>query len=93
MNMWFIDDEPVPRRRSAFRNRNNNVGNQSDEGVRRSSRKKKLLYGTFDPKILDRALYVDKQEYGENGGQPRKRKRNEVEPIDPDASILPVPVK
>ena len=48
--------------------------------VRRSSRQRKLLYGTFDPKILDRALYVDKQSYGEE--RPSKRRRQDVEAID-----------
>lgn len=45
--------------------------------VRRSSRQRKLLYGTFDPKILERALYVDKQSYDHEEDNPRKKRRVE----------------
>lgn len=45
--------------------------------VRRSSRQRKLLYGTFDPKILERALYVDKQSYEHEEDNPRKKRRVE----------------
>lgn len=45
--------------------------------VRRSSRQRKLLYGTFDPKILERALYVDKQSYEHDEENPRKKRRVE----------------
>jgi hypothetical protein len=46
---------------------------KEEVAVRRSSRQRKLLYGTFDPKILDRALYVDKQSYEHEEDSPRKK--------------------
>lgn len=53
--------------------------------VRRSSRQRKLLYGTFDPKILERALYVDKQSYDHEEDNPRKKRR--VEDTNADVTL------
>ena len=68
-------------RRSSWRfQRNNNAANGD---VRRSSRQRKLVYGTFNQKILDKALYMN----GDDEVRPsRKRRRNEVELIDVDGS-------
>lgn len=61
----------------------NTCNNAADGDVRRSSRQKKLLYGTFDQKILEKALYMN----GDDEIQPRrKRKRNEVELVDVEKS-------
>lgn len=54
--------------------------------VRRSSRQRKLLYGTFDPKILDRALYVDKQSYEHDEENPRKKRR--VEEVNDSVNLF-----
>lgn len=63
------------RRRSWKYSRNNNA---ADGDVRRSSRQRKMIYGTFDQKILEKALYMN----GDDMQPGRKRKRNEVELVD-----------
>ena len=69
------------RRRSWRFGRNNNA---ADGDVRRSSRQRKLVYGTFDQKILEKALYMN----GDEVERPsRKRRRNEVELVDVEVSI------
>ncbi|KAJ8305474.1 LOW QUALITY PROTEIN: hypothetical protein KUTeg_016019 [Tegillarca granosa] len=53
-----------------------------DTNVRRSSRQKKFVYGTFDQKLLGKALYGDPA-YDESG-RPTKKRRREVELVDVD---------
>ncbi|XP_076098505.1 ATPase family AAA domain-containing protein 2-like isoform X2 [Mytilus galloprovincialis] len=67
------------RRRSWKYSRNNNA---ADGDVRRSSRQRKMIYGTFDQKILEKALYMN----GDDMQPGRKRKRNEVELVDVEKS-------
>lgn len=68
------------------RRRSRPIIEDKDAGVvRRSSRQRKLLYGTFDPKILERALYVDKQSYDHEEDNPRKKRR--VEDTNADVTL------
>lgn len=57
-----------------------------DTNVRRSSRQKKFVYGTFDQKLLGKALYGDPA-YDESG-RPTKKRRREVELVDVDVCFI-----
>ena len=85
INSDFLDDVDTVNYTRASRQswrfgRNNNAGNGN---VRRSSRQKKLVYGTFDQKILDKALYMNDIDEEPS----RKRRRNEVELVDVEVSF------
>ena len=85
INSDFLDDVDTVNYTRASRQswrfgRNKNAGNGN---VRRSSRQKKLVYGTFDQKILDKALYMNDIDEGPS----RKRRRNEVELVDVEVSF------
>ena len=51
--------------------------------VRRSGRTRKLMYGTFDQKVLERALYDQRYEHESS----RKRKTREVDAVDVEVCV------
>ncbi|KAL3869832.1 hypothetical protein ACJMK2_042465 [Sinanodonta woodiana] len=63
----------ISRRRSEEASKNYSDNNNVDEGIRRSSRTRKLVYGTFDQKILEKALYENASEYPKSTGRKRGR--------------------
>ena len=56
-----------------------------DVGTRRSTRQRKLLYSTFNQKVLDAAVASSADEQVEEVQPPRrKRRRADVEPLEQD---------
>lgn len=62
-----------------------------DTSVRRSSRQRKLVYGTCDQKMLDTVLYLDGVPVFTNEDRPRKRKANKVDPVDVRDQVVVIP--
>ncbi|OWF52018.1 ATPase family AAA domain-containing protein 2B [Mizuhopecten yessoensis] len=78
------DEVSTKRRQTKIGKRHSSIDGDIDGGdaaVRRSSRQKKLVYGTFDQKMLDKVLYLDGVPVFADEDRPRKRKTMEVQPV------------
>ena len=66
------------------------------QSIRRSTRQRKLLYGTFNQNLIDKHLAImqdaDSLEEEEEAKPSRKRRRIEVEPLS-RAEVAPVFIK